>query len=284
MASAQWAQITVFVEEGRHSSNGHVFISLTDGARPPLYYGFYSKNKALAPAALGDGEVRDDSGTDWDVKRVYNITREAYLKAFDAVYAWKNQDKAWWIDHHCGDFAETILEAAGIHLPLNWSYSGRNRPGIFGQYLREHGGIAHYPFEGDWIVESSDLFPIGTRIAIEHEGDGYRASGAIYHGSATSIHTTHVLSLNELQQLSPETPLEILQSAQGEAAILLELNISDDGLKLEMVRKIDTIRYDNVIDSKTGLVIGHKFKGVEKGGSSRLQATFGRTTIGSAED
>jgi hypothetical protein len=71
-ANAQWAQITVFVDEGRHDFNGHVFISLTDGTRPPLYYGFYSKNKALAPAALGEGEVRDDSGAGWDVKRVYN--------------------------------------------------------------------------------------------------------------------------------------------------------------------------------------------------------------------
>ena len=139
-ARAQGHEIAVYVDEGRHTLNGHVFISLSDGVRT-TYYGFYSKNKALAPALLGGGEVRDDSATEWDVKRVYNINKEAYLKADEAVFAWKIADRAWWVDHHCGDFAETVLEAAGISLPLNWSSTGRNRPGIFGKYLREHGGV-----------------------------------------------------------------------------------------------------------------------------------------------
>jgi len=283
-ARAQEPQITVFVEEGRHSLNGHVFISLSDGVRPPSYCGFYSKNKALALISKGGGEVRDDSATDWDVKRVYNISKEAYLKAFDAIFAWKNSDEAWWIDHHCGDFAETVLESAGVNLPLNWRYSGSNRPGIFGQYIREHGGIAHYPFEGDWIVESSDFMPAGTRIPIEHEGDGYRASGAMYRGSATSIYNTHVFTLDELRQVLPKAPLEILQRAQGEVTIRLELNISDDGQTLDLVRSGDIVRFHKVVNEKTGVVVAYAFDGVEKGGLPPLHATFRRATPGGEEN
>jgi len=278
-ARAQGHQITVFVEEGRHSLNGHVFISLSDGVNTK-YYGFYSENKALAPAILGGGEVRDDSETDWDVKRIYNIDLNAYLKADEAIFAWKIANKAWWVDHHCGDFAETVLESAGVKLPLNWSYSGRNRPGIFGRYIREHGGIAHYPFEGDWILESSDFMPVGARIAIEHEGDGYRAGGVVYRGSATSVQNTHVLTLDELRQLLPQAPLEILQRAQGEMAIRIELNISDNGQTLEMVRTGDIVHFHKVVNEKTGAVVGYVFDKVEKGGLNRLHATLRRATPG----
>lgn len=274
-ARAQGHQIAVLVEEGRHSLNGHVFVSLSDGVKT-FYYGFYSKSKALAPAALGGGEIRDDSTTDWDVKRVYNIDLKAYQNAFEAIIAWKNSDKAWWFDHHCGDFAETVLESASVSLPLNWSYSGRNRPGIFGQYIREHGGIAHYPFEGDWIVESSDFIPVGVRLAIEHWGDGYLLENLVYRGTDTNIQFTHVLNFEELRQRFPQVDISILTQAQGGMSSRAELTLSNNGQQIDLLETGDFLRYTKVVDGKTGTVVGYRFDGIEKGGAIPMHAILRR--------
>src|SRR5207249_4208002 len=73
--------LTIYVDEGRGDLSGHVFVDLSDG-KNHLFRGFYA-NEAVtdvftkAPALIGaaGGEVRDDSGHRWNVKRTYNITK-----------------------------------------------------------------------------------------------------------------------------------------------------------------------------------------------------------------
>lgn len=279
IAFAQGHQITVFVDEGRLSLTGHVFISLSDGVKT-FHYGFYSKNKLLAIISAGGGEIRDDSAHEWDVKRVYNIDETAYQNAFEAIIAWKNHNEAWWFDHHCGDFAETVLEAAGVNLPLNWSYTGRDRPAIFGRYLREHGGIAHYPFEGDWIVDSSsDGTPAGFRISIEHFGeDGYAMGANTFHGSPPSIRATYILSLDDMRRLMPEIPYDILSQAEGLMSSTRELTLSDNGQHLDFRFTSDKLKYFIRKDAKTGAVIRYDFDSIGKGEGPSQHATFHRAT------
>jgi hypothetical protein len=128
---------TIYVEEG--TPNGHVFMTLSDGANT-VTRGFYSKNKAFALLALGGGQVRDDSHTDWNVRRVYRIDAEQYDTGQKLLAAWEGGNRTWWINNHCGDFVEGFAKAMGIAPDLPWHATGRNRPGIFGAYLMAHGG------------------------------------------------------------------------------------------------------------------------------------------------
>jgi hypothetical protein len=131
--------LTIFVEEGAGELNGHVFLSISDGNKNEVL-GFYSKNKLLAVASMGGGEIRDDSKTNWDVRKTYQLTKQGYIEAKRAIQKWRSEDEAWWVNHHCGDFVETVAKAARVGPDLPWTATGRNRPGIFGEYLRAHGG------------------------------------------------------------------------------------------------------------------------------------------------
>lgn len=137
--------LTIYVEEGSLDKachgcmNGHVFLRLANGADKQTI-GFYSQDKSLALAGQGGGQVRDDSKSEWTVRKSYPLTAEQYQKAQKAVADWKANGQAWSPNHHCGDFAETVAKAAGIDLQLPQTYTGRNRPNLFADYLRTHGG------------------------------------------------------------------------------------------------------------------------------------------------
>ncbi|HWS86640.1 MAG TPA: hypothetical protein VN282_06735 [Pyrinomonadaceae bacterium] len=138
-------KLTIFVDEGRGELNGHVFVGLTAG-ETTVYAGFYAKDKSWGKPLLkkGGGEVRNDaeraSGCEWDVKQTYNISRAGYENALKAVLDWENEGLPWALSHHCGDFAETVARMAGVDVRLGQHLTGRNRPGLFGEYLRDNGG------------------------------------------------------------------------------------------------------------------------------------------------
>lgn len=143
-------ELTIYVDEGHGKPNGHVWIGLgsRDGS-DTSYHGFYPvSNDVGIPNIFKPGQVRDDSqrveGNAWDVKRTYNITEEAYHRALDAIRAWQNQDQRRWdFLTHCGDFTEGIAKAAGVGTDLPWTKTGKTRPGVFGEYLRNHGGVVN---------------------------------------------------------------------------------------------------------------------------------------------
>jgi hypothetical protein len=140
-------QLTIFVDEGHGLElNGHVFIGLSDGTNTQ-YAGWYAKegvvNKILAPMSRGGGEVRDDAKlaeSGWDVKKTYDISRSDYLNAKQMITTWNETGIPWGLQNHCGDFAETIARRANVRLELPERDTGRNRPGLFGDYLRKNGG------------------------------------------------------------------------------------------------------------------------------------------------
>src|SRR4029077_9769549 len=89
-------------------------------------------------------------GTDryhkWDVKRSYNITKDGFDKAVEGIEIARKQGRTWWLNNHCGDFAEGVAKTAGVPLDLPFTFDprqpgGRDRPAVFGRYLRQHGGV-----------------------------------------------------------------------------------------------------------------------------------------------
>ena len=141
------SKLTIYVDEGRGKVNRHIFIGLSNG-QETIYRGFYPKRKGpLALMSLGGGKVKDDSGradAGWSVKRSYNITRRGYEDAVQAISNWENQGRPWGINHHCGDFAETITKVAGVPIQLpSMRLDMSNRPRQFGNYLRTHGGTTN---------------------------------------------------------------------------------------------------------------------------------------------
>ena len=135
-------ELTIFVDEGHGltEATGHVFVGLSDG-QSTVYKGWYSENPLLAPVAKGGGEVRDDSPHSWDVKKTYEIGEQGYRDAMKMTETWNNQKIDWGFGEHCGDFAEIIANRAGVKLDLPDRFTGINRPGLFGDYLRKHGGV-----------------------------------------------------------------------------------------------------------------------------------------------
>jgi hypothetical protein len=137
--------MTFYVDEGRHSISGHVFVELSDG-KNRLFRGFYPKEartdvfgKIIAPAGVGGGEVRDDVHHRWDVRKSFPITGEGFRRAVEA--AERSRSKTWCLLNHCGDFALGIAEAAGLRLNLPRTLTGTDRPALFGAYLRQDGGV-----------------------------------------------------------------------------------------------------------------------------------------------
>jgi hypothetical protein len=144
-APAQKYELTIFVDEGHGltEATGHVFVGLSDG-KTTVYKGWYSENPVLAPFAKGGGEVRNDAHLaegGWDVKKTYPIDANGYRNALKMVDVWENQNIDWGLGEHCGDFAEIIANRAGADLDLPSTFTGINRPGLFGDYLRKHGGV-----------------------------------------------------------------------------------------------------------------------------------------------
>jgi hypothetical protein len=170
--------LTIFVDEGRGKLTGHVFILLSDG-KNEIYRGFYPNEVLEELEAMGGipgplfmiagGEIRDDSKVvtefgkapnlhHWDVKRTYNISREGFNRALEGMEAVKTQGDKWWLTQHCGEFAEAIAKVAGVNLELPGFIGLRNRPKVFGEYLRQHGGIINEESDSrsDSISNNSD--------------------------------------------------------------------------------------------------------------------------------
>ena len=138
--------LTIFVDKGAGELNGHVFVKLSDG-KNNLYRGFYANEavtdefgKATAAVRVGGGQIRDDANHTWDVSRTYNIAKSGFENALRAVEEIRKTGPSWWVNNHCGDFAEGVANAAGVPLHLPWTATGRDRPSIFGEYLLKHGG------------------------------------------------------------------------------------------------------------------------------------------------
>jgi len=138
--------LTIFVDKGEGELNGHVFVKLSDG-KNNLYFGFHANEavtdefgKATAAVRLGGGEIRDDAKLRRDVSRTYNITKSGFENALRAVEEIRKTGPSWWVNNHCGDFAEGVANAAGVPLHLPWTATGRDRPSIFAEYLIQHGG------------------------------------------------------------------------------------------------------------------------------------------------
>lgn len=181
--NSSYYQLTIYVDEGDWPGdlNGHVFFGLTAGDTT-VYRGWHSKNKLLAPLALGGGEVRDDSPLidecKWDVRKTYSIRQADFNNAVNIINNWSTDGRNWAITHHCGDFTEAVALAAGlpIKLSFNTTEGGKNRPGLFGEYLRNHGGT---PNSETYYVNSY----VNTGIELER-GDkvSIRAGGEVIFG------------------------------------------------------------------------------------------------------
>jgi len=139
--------LTIYVDEGHSDVVGHVFVELSDG-KNVLYRGFHPEQartdtfgRVIAPLGLGGGEVQDDRGHHWDVRRSYNISRDGYRDALQFVEQVRKQHAAWCLTNHCGEFALAVANAAGIHLGLPLNSALEDRPGVVARYLRQHGAV-----------------------------------------------------------------------------------------------------------------------------------------------
>jgi hypothetical protein len=122
--------------------NGHVFLNITNG-HVSTCMGYYGKRVPLVGGDLGDVPIRIEpyvAEHGWSVKKTYPVSEEGYHTAFQMVEKWNTDGKGWAKDHHCGDFAEAVLRAAGVHLVgLESGWAG-HRPGLWEKYLLKHGG------------------------------------------------------------------------------------------------------------------------------------------------
>jgi len=240
--------LTLYVD-GSSYPTGHVFLSLSDNSGTK-FYGFHSIRKALAPARMGSGEVRDDSGEKWEVRKEYPLTNRQYQQAVSAVQEWKHQNKPWWFNHHCGDFAQTIAQSAGIALSLPWTSTGYNRPGLFAHYLKQHGGEpnligttaggapAELPSTLRPLLSAAGLWRIsgsrtGKTVRIDQTPDGYavrEGTPFLLTGPGRILTGDHVYSLAELQKKSAvPIPANVQRNLEGKVKSHLTLTLSEDG-------------------------------------------------------
>jgi hypothetical protein len=183
--------VTVFVDEGPQTAGeqlraargasrdanssgtivktGHVFIGLSNGDIN-TYLGFYGNQEK--------GQVRVDADLVqngyYNVSKTYEISEANYHAALAVATQWNTDGKRWALDHHCGDFAEAVARAAGVPLedfPRDVSIAdlGRNRPGLWGKYLRQHGGEVKGGFTGNWVFDQT-----GETVVISGGGGAYR--------------------------------------------------------------------------------------------------------------
>ncbi len=172
-------QLTIYVDEGDWSGelNGHVFFGLT-ASNTTVYRGWHSKNKLLAPLALGGGEVKDDSPLidecKWDIRKTYDIRQVDFNNAVNIINKWSTDGRDWAITHHCGDFTEAVALAAGLPIKLSFDVAegGKNRPGLFGEYLRNHGGTSNSEtyYVNSYVNTKINLEP-GDKISIRASGE-----------------------------------------------------------------------------------------------------------------
>jgi hypothetical protein len=174
--------------------NGHVWIGLWSGTSGHkwTHHGFYPDRLLGVPQILWPGQIHEDSGRvtegAWDVKREYRITPQAYSRALEAIMAWNRDETRWTFLTHCADFTEGVARAAGVGSNLPWSYinGGRNRPELFGEYLKKHGGEVNgvrtaaaavsndtpQPLEGVTVDQSSSDARLAEALRLDAEWRG----------------------------------------------------------------------------------------------------------------
>jgi hypothetical protein len=137
--------LTIYVDEGHGSLNGHVFVELSDGHNHN-FYGFYPSEaqedtfgKSVSLLG-GGGEIRNDRTHHADVQITYHISKDRYDSAIRGIEAARKEGDHWWLSNHCGDFAEGVAKMAGVELNLPATWTGRDRPELFARYLLANGG------------------------------------------------------------------------------------------------------------------------------------------------
>ncbi len=171
---------TIYVNEGKGSFNhGHVFIELKNGTYD-IYRGWYPDHErtgGIKPLlGLAGGEIRDDAATavngDWDVKETYPITQEKLALALTTISVWRDRHADWTPFRHCGDFAITVAQSAGLVIELPITLTGYDRPGLFGEYIEKHGGVLN---ESHQIQKNSVQTP--SKTVSPHDQRNPRSTG-----------------------------------------------------------------------------------------------------------
>ncbi len=137
--------LTIYVDEGHGSATGHVFVEFSDGHNHN-FYGFYpseaQEDTFGKPVSLlgAGGEIRDDRTHRADVQRTYHISKNRYDAAIRGIEAARKEGPHWWLSNHCGDLAKSVAKMAGIELNLPATWTGRDRPELFAEFLLSRGG------------------------------------------------------------------------------------------------------------------------------------------------
>ncbi|PYS91837.1 MAG: hypothetical protein DMF64_10890 [Acidobacteria bacterium] len=163
-------QLTIYADEGsdKYEPFGHVFIGLTNG-QTTLYKGWNTSNHV-------EDESNRIANCDWNVRKTYDITPSGYEKALQVINGW-NTNKLRFYNvvrpgYHCGDFAEAVAKAAGVQINLSWQMTGRNRPELFGEYLRDHGAdISAETYYVNDFVETRIFIRRGDKVKIRASGE-----------------------------------------------------------------------------------------------------------------
>lgn len=129
--------------------NGHVFVNITNG-HVNTCMGFYGNTPPHGGPIRIEPYLAERCRC---VKKTYSISEQAYHAAFQMAEKWNTDGKNWAMAHHCGDFAETVLRAAGVNLiGLQSGWAG-HRPGLWEEYLRRNGAEQQMP---DSFLDPSD--------------------------------------------------------------------------------------------------------------------------------
>lgn len=171
-------KITIYADEGTdklpviglQEPFGHVFVGLTDG-QSTNYSGWN-------PGGVKD-ESKYISGCSWDVRRTFDISESGYQKALQVINEWRTDRFKIYNSFggpHCGDFAEAVAKAAGVQINLSFRMTGRNRPGLFGEYLRDRGAeVSASVFYVNSYVDTGISVKRGDKMT-------FRASGKVTFG------------------------------------------------------------------------------------------------------
>jgi len=159
-------RMTIYVDDV--TPYGHVFFNLTDGERRSVTLGFYSGTKS-ASALIGQngGRIADDSHHDWTVRQSYRITADGYRSGLQAIGTFWRSDPSWSPAHHCGDFTEAVAHAAGVPITLPCTLRGRNRPGVFSDYLLAHGGTPNPAYHAPATERFFTLAVLSRKVRTE---------------------------------------------------------------------------------------------------------------------
>jgi hypothetical protein len=125
---------------------GHVFIEVkdTDKKETTGQVGKYPTKGVSPNEPETKGEIKDDTGHKWDVKKEYKLTDEQYKKIKDYIKKQKkNPDKYHLDKSNCTDFVIDVMKKGNIKLPDtkgSWPGGSGSNPGDLGEDLAKKGG------------------------------------------------------------------------------------------------------------------------------------------------